>query len=75
MGRVFNHVTRKYLFGFKLLLLGYWDGKSLIPTDFSLHRKKEAKALTAYQKRRLKDDLQRKGTLRAREQSGLKNWT
>jgi hypothetical protein len=37
--------------------------------------KKEAKVLTEYQKRRLKDDLPRKGTLRAREQSGLKNWT
>jgi len=33
MGRVFNHVTKKYLFGFKLLLLGYWDGKSLVSAD------------------------------------------
>ena len=43
MGRVFNHVTKKYLFGFKLLLLGYWDGKSLVPTDFSLHHEKGSK--------------------------------
>ena len=73
MGRVFNHITRKYIFGFKLLLLGYWDGKSLISTDFFCTVKKEAKVLTAYQKRRLKDDLPRKGMLKAREQSGLKN--
>ena len=43
MGRVFNHVTQKYLLGFKKLLLGYWDGKSLIPVDFSLHREKGSK--------------------------------
>jgi hypothetical protein len=43
MGRVFNHVTKKYLLGFKLLLLGYWDGKSLISADFSLHHEKGSK--------------------------------
>jgi len=31
------------LLGFKKLLLGYWDGKSLIPVDFSLHREKGSK--------------------------------
>lgn len=40
IGRIFNHITRKYVLGFKLLLLGYWDGKSLVPIDFSLHREK-----------------------------------
>jgi hypothetical protein len=43
IGRIFNHITKKYLLGFKLLLLGYWDGKSLISTDFSLHREKGRK--------------------------------
>jgi hypothetical protein len=43
MGRVFNHVTKKYLLGFKLLLLGYWDGKSLVSADFSLHHEKGSK--------------------------------
>jgi len=40
IGKVFDHITKKYLLGFKMLVLGYWDGKSLIATDFSLHSEK-----------------------------------
>jgi predicted nucleic acid-binding Zn finger protein len=38
VSRVWDHVTQRYLLGFKLLLMGYWDGTSIIPLDFSLHR-------------------------------------
>jgi len=38
IGKIFNHVTRKSILGFKLLLLSFWDGKSSIAIDFSLHR-------------------------------------
>jgi hypothetical protein len=38
ISRVNNHVKGGFTFGFKLLLLGYFDGKMLIPSDFSLHR-------------------------------------
>ena len=38
ISRIFNHVTKTYQLGYKLLLLGWWDGKSLISCDFSLHR-------------------------------------
>ena len=38
ISRVSNHVKGGYTFGFKLLLLGFFDGKMLIPADFSLHR-------------------------------------
>ena len=38
IGRIFNHVTHKCILGFKMLTLSYWDGKSLIAADFSLHR-------------------------------------
>jgi len=38
ISRVFDHVTRRYVLGFKLLLMGYWDGVSFIPVDFSLYR-------------------------------------
>ncbi len=38
VSRVFDHVTQRYVLGFKLLLMGYWDGVSFIPVDFSLHR-------------------------------------
>ena len=38
ISRVNNHVKGGFTFGFKLLLLGFFDGKMLIPADFSLHR-------------------------------------
>lgn len=40
IGKIFNHVLHKSMLGFKLLTLGYWDGKSMIPLDFSLHNEK-----------------------------------
>lgn len=38
ISRVWDHVAQKAVIGFKLLLMGYWDGTSLIPLDFSMHR-------------------------------------
>jgi hypothetical protein len=40
VSRVWDHVFHGYVLGFKLLLMGYWDGTSFIPLDFSLHREK-----------------------------------
>lgn len=40
IGKVFDHVIHHHVLGFKLLLLSYWDGDSLIPLDFSLHSEK-----------------------------------
>jgi len=40
VSRVFDHVTKYYVLGFKLLLMGYWDGISFIPVDFSIHRER-----------------------------------
>lgn len=40
IGKVFDHVIGRLVLGFKLLLLAYWDGKSLIPLDFSYHNEK-----------------------------------
>ncbi len=40
IGKVFNHVIGKHVFAHKLLALGYSDGKSFIPLDFSLHNEK-----------------------------------
>lgn len=37
IGKVFDHCSHLYSLGIKFLLLGYWDGKSFIPMDFSLH--------------------------------------
>lgn len=40
IGKIFNHVVRRHILGFKMLALCFWDGKSLTGIDFSLHREK-----------------------------------
>lgn len=39
-GKLWNHVNHSYELGLRLLLLCYYDGKSNLPLDFSLHREK-----------------------------------
>lgn len=43
ISRIFNHVIRRHILGFKLLTLGLWDGKSFVPVDFSFHNEKGKK--------------------------------
>lgn len=38
VGRLWDHVTHRSLLGLRLLLMCYYDGKSTIPVDFSIHR-------------------------------------
>jgi hypothetical protein len=38
VSRIFNHVNRTYQLGYKMLLLAWFDGKSIVSVDFSLHR-------------------------------------
>jgi hypothetical protein len=54
ISRIFSHVTHSYKFGFKKLALCFWDGKSLIPCGFSLHResKKNEYGLNKKQQKR-----------------------
>jgi len=40
ISKIFSHVLHRRILGFKLLLLGYWDSKSFIGLDFSLHKEK-----------------------------------
>ncbi|NQY25535.1 MAG: transposase [Campylobacteraceae bacterium] len=49
----YNHVSKTFYFGFKLLVAGYWNGSVFIPIDFSLHResKKTKYGLTAKQRK------------------------
>jgi len=44
IGKIWSHVRHGSVLGFKALFLGYWDGKSFLPIDFSLHREKGKKA-------------------------------
>ena len=40
VSKMHDHVTGRFLFGYKLLVCGYWDGDNFIPVDFSLHRER-----------------------------------
>jgi predicted nucleic acid-binding Zn finger protein len=40
VSRVWDHVSKRYIIGYKLLALAYWDGCSCMAVDFSLHREK-----------------------------------
>ena len=40
VGYVHDHVSGRFVLGFKILVIGYWDGASFIPIDFSIHREK-----------------------------------
>jgi hypothetical protein len=54
LSKIYSHKNHCSLFGFKLLLLCYWDGKSLIPCGISFHRenKKHKYGLTEKQQKR-----------------------
>ena len=54
ISRVFDHVQGKCVLGFKLLVCAFFDGKSTIPIDMSLHcekGKKKEYGLTAKQRK------------------------
>ena len=44
VSRIWSHVNHAYSLGFKGLFFGLWDGKSFLPTNFSLHREKGTKS-------------------------------
>ena len=43
LARIFDHNTRRYLSGFKLLQLGWSDGASFVPLDFALRSSTQKK--------------------------------
>ena len=48
ISRVFDHVKGRCVLGYKLLLCAFFDGRTNIPFDFSLHQEKgEARRLRA----------------------------
>ena len=51
ISKIHDHVTGRYILGFKLLVSGYWDGNSFIPIDFSLHRERGTELDKARKKR------------------------
>ena len=48
VSKIHSHVTRSFIFGFKLLVAGYWNGSVFIPVDFSFHRENKDNAKKKY---------------------------
>lgn len=48
ISRLWDHVSMRYVLGYRMLVLGYFDGKSFLPVNFSLHREKGKKESAPY---------------------------
>ena len=46
--KIYNHVTKHFIFGYKLLVAGYWNGSVFIPVDFSFHRENKENKIKKY---------------------------
>jgi len=66
---VHDHISKRFVPGFKLLLAGYWDGTSLLPADFSIHREQGKNKVKPFglKKKQLKRQFKKK---RPKESSG-----
>lgn len=70
VSRIWDHVLNRCILGYKLLAMGYWDGVSFIPLDFSLHRERGRNADRPFG---LKKKEYRKQYRKKRE-SGTHSW-
>lgn len=59
IGKVFSHVTGKYVLGFKCLNLAYWSGKHLLHVDFSLHAESGKSGTQGMTKKQLRKRYQK----------------
>ena len=73
ISKIYNHVSKTYYLGFKLLVAGYWNGSVFIPIDFSLHResKKNAYGLTSKQRKSQKKTPRERNTSAAKRYKEL----
>ena len=64
VSKTYNHVSHSYIFGYKLLVAGYWNGSVFIPVDFSFHRenKKNNYGLSKKQQKAQKKTKREKGS-------------
>lgn len=67
ISKIYNHVSKSYYLGFKLLVAGYWNGSIFIPVDFSFHRESKKSSnkygLTAKQRKKQKKITRLKTTV------------
>lgn len=48
VSKIHSHVTQRFIFGYKLLVAGYWNGSIFIPIDFSFHRENKTNEIKKY---------------------------
>ena len=48
VSKIHSHVTHQFIFGYKLLVAGYWNGSVFIPIDFSFHRENKKNKTKKY---------------------------
>ncbi len=48
VSKIHSHVTGRFVFGYKLLVAGYWNGSVFIPVDFSFHRENKSNTKKKY---------------------------
>ena len=48
VSKIHSHVTHQFIFGYKLLVTGYWNGSVFIPVDFSFHRENKKNKTNKY---------------------------
>lgn len=48
ISKIHNHVTKHFIFGYKLLVAGYWNSSVFIPVDFSFHRENKENKIKKY---------------------------
>jgi len=72
VSKIYNHVSKQYILGYKLLVMGYWNGSVFIPVDFSIHREnKENKRKYGLTKKQRKDQ---KKTKRSKKSPAFKRF-
>ena len=67
ISRVFDHVIHKCVFGFKVLVLAYFDGTSTIPLDFTVHTEKKLERKKAKLQYKKEVDFRTPGGKRRKE--------
>jgi hypothetical protein len=67
ISRVFDHVKRKSVFGFKILALAFFDGISSIPLDFTEHSEKKLERKKAKKQYKKEVDPRSNGGKRRKE--------
>ena len=48
ISKVYDHITHRFILGYKLLVAGYWNGSVFIPVDFSFHRENKKSKTKKY---------------------------